>query len=89
MAKFNVEVLSLITTSEDSEAPAFEAVGLIDGASFKAQTILWGPKGTRNPFSRWLKVRRLLNLSPTLASPAVSGLQLLGPVRWSALARLS
>ena len=49
MAKFNVEVLSLIATSEDSEAPAFEAVGLIDGTSFKAQTILWGPKGAKEP----------------------------------------
>jgi len=49
MAKFNVEVLSLITTSEDSEAPAFEAVGTIDGVSFKAQTILWGPKGAKEP----------------------------------------
>jgi len=49
MAKFNVEVLSLITTSEDSEAPAFEAVGAIDGVSFKAQTILWGPKGAKEP----------------------------------------
>ena len=49
MAKFNVEVLSLIATSEDLEAPAFEAVGLIDGTSFKAQTILWGPKGAKEP----------------------------------------
>ena len=49
MAKFNVEVLSLITTAEDSEAPAFEAVGTIDGVSFKAQTILWGPRGAKEP----------------------------------------
>ena len=49
MAKFEVQVLSLISTSEDIEAPAFEAVGLIDGASFKAQTILWGPKGAKEP----------------------------------------
>lgn len=49
MAKFEVKVLSLISTSEDIEAPAFEAVGLIDGASFKAQTILWGPKGAKEP----------------------------------------
>jgi len=49
MAKFDVRILSLITTSEDPEAPAFEAVGLIDGASFKARTILWGPKGNKQP----------------------------------------
>ena len=49
MAKFNVEVLSLIQTSEEDGAPAFEAVGLIDGVSFKAQTILWGPRGAKEP----------------------------------------
>ena len=47
MAKFEVKVLSIIQTSEEDGAHAFEAVGLIDGASFKAQTILWGPKGNK------------------------------------------
>jgi len=49
MAKFDVQVLSLTTTSEEDGAPAFEAVGLIDDVSFKAQTILWGPKGNKEP----------------------------------------
>lgn len=49
MAKFDVQVLSFIQTSEEDGAPAFEAVGLIDGSSFKAQTILWGPKGNKEP----------------------------------------
>ena len=49
MAKFEVKVLSLIQTSEEDGAPAFEAAGTIDGASFKAQTILWGPRGAKEP----------------------------------------
>ena len=49
MAKFEVKVLSLIQTSEEDGAPAFEAVGLIDNVSFKAQTILWGPKNAKEP----------------------------------------
>ena len=49
MAKFEVRVLSLNSTSEDPEAPAFEATGTIDGTEFKAQTILWGPKGLKEP----------------------------------------
>ena len=49
MAKFEVQVLSLIQTSEEDGAPAFEAVGLIDGASFKARTILWGPRNAKQP----------------------------------------
>lgn len=49
MAKHDVRVLSLIQTSEEDGAPAFEALGLIDGTSFKAQTILWGPKGLKEP----------------------------------------
>jgi len=49
MAKFAIEVLSLSTTSEDSEALAFEATGTIDGAEFLARTILWGPKGNKEP----------------------------------------
>lgn len=49
MAKFEVRVLSLQSTSEDSEAPAFEATGTIDGTEFLARTILWGPKGAKEP----------------------------------------
>jgi len=49
MAKFAIEVLSLSTTSEDPEAPAFAATGTIDGADFLARTILWGPKGNKQP----------------------------------------
>ena len=49
MATFDVQVLSLLSTSDDAKAPAFEAVGLIDGASFTARTILWGPKGAKEP----------------------------------------
>ena len=49
MAKFAIKVLSLIQTSEEDGAPAFEATGAIDGTSFKAQTILWGPKGAKEP----------------------------------------
>ena len=64
MAKFKVEVLSLIQTSEEDGAPAFEAVGRIDGASFKAQTILWGPKGNKQPI---FKVVEGENLAQSLA----------------------
>jgi hypothetical protein len=47
MAKFEVQVLSLITTSEEDGAPAFEATGTIDGTEFLARTILFGPKGNK------------------------------------------
>jgi len=49
MAKFEVQVLSLSPSSEDPENPAFEATGTIDGTEFQAQTILWGPKGLKEP----------------------------------------
>ncbi len=49
MAKFDVRILSLSATSEDPEAPAFEATGTIDGADFLARTILYGPKGNKQP----------------------------------------
>lgn len=49
MAKFEVRVLSLISTSEDPESPSFHAVGTIDGEAFAAQTILYGPKGLKEP----------------------------------------
>lgn len=48
MAKHDVHVLSL-TQTEEGENPAFEATGTIDGTEFKAQTILWGPKGLKEP----------------------------------------
>ncbi len=47
MAKFEVRVLSLNSTSEDPEAPAFEATGTIDGTEFTSRTVLWGPKGAK------------------------------------------
>ena len=65
MAKFKVEVLSLIQTSEEDGAPAFEAVGLIDGTSFRAQTILWGPKGLKEPI---FKVVEGENIAQSLSS---------------------
>ena len=49
MAKFEVKVLSLVSTSDDQEAPSFSATGTIDGVAFAAQTILWGPKGAKEP----------------------------------------
>ena len=49
MAKFEVRVLTLNSTSEDPESPAFEATGTIDGEAFAAQTILYGPKGAKEP----------------------------------------
>ena len=49
MAKFDVKVLSLTSTSEDEAKPAFTATGTIDGVSFVAQTILWGPKDSKDP----------------------------------------
>jgi len=48
MAKHDVHVLSL-TQTEEGDSPAFEAAGTIDGTEFKAQTILWGPKGLKEP----------------------------------------
>jgi hypothetical protein len=48
MAKHEVRVLSLTQTAE-GDSPAFEAAGTIDGTEFKAQTILWGPKGLKEP----------------------------------------
>ena len=48
MAKHEVRVLSLTQTAE-GDSPAFEATGTIDGTEFKAQTILWGPKGLKEP----------------------------------------
>ena len=49
MAKFDVKVLSLTSTSEDEAKPAFTATGTIDGVAFTAQTILWGPKDSKEP----------------------------------------
>jgi hypothetical protein len=49
MAKFAIKVLSLIQTSEEDGAPAFDAAGTIDGVSFAASTILWGPRGAKEP----------------------------------------
>ncbi len=49
MAKFDVKVLSLLSTSKDETKPAFQAVGTIDDVSFVAQTILWGPKDSKEP----------------------------------------
>ena len=85
MAKFNVEVLSLITTSEDPEAPAFEAVGLIDGASFKAQTILWGPKGAKEPI---FKVVEGEEVAQSLAASSFSRGQRIAIARACKLVRL-
>jgi len=47
MAKFEVRVLTLNSVSDDETAPAFTATGTIDGTTFFAQTILWGPKGAK------------------------------------------
>ena len=44
MAK-TIEVLSFTQTNENS----FSAVGTCDGKSFVAATILWGPKGEKEP----------------------------------------
>ena len=49
MAKFEVRVLTLNSTSEDPEKPAYEATGTIDGEAFATQTILYGPKGAKEP----------------------------------------
>ena len=85
MAKFNVEVLSLISTSEDQEAPAFEAVGTIDGASFKAQTILWGPKGAKEPI---FKVVEGEEVAQSLSSSSFSRGQRIAIARACKMVRL-
>ena len=85
MAKFEVQVLSLIQTSEEDGAPAFEAVGLIDGASFKAQTILWGPKGLKEPI---FKVVEGENIAQSLSSSQFSRGQRIAIARACKMVRL-
>ena len=85
MAKFEVKVLSLIQTSEEDGAPAFEAVGLIDGASFKAQTILWGPKGAKEPI---FKVVEGEEVAQSLAASGFSRGQRIAIARACKLVRL-
>ena len=85
MAKFEVKVLSLIATSEDPEAPSFEATGTIDGASFKAQTILWGPKGAKEPI---FKVVEGEEVAQSLSSSSFSRGQRIAIARACKMVRL-
>jgi hypothetical protein len=85
MAKFAIEVLSLSTTSEDSEAPAFEATGTIDGAEFAARTILWGPKGNKQPL---FKVVEGEDVAQTLSSSSFTRGQRIAIARACKLVRL-
>ncbi len=85
MAKFKVEVLSLIQTSEEDGAPAFEAVGRIDGVSFKAQTILWGPKNAKEPI---FKVVEGEEVAQSLATSGFSRGQRIAIARACKLVRL-
>ena len=85
MAKFEVKVLSLFATSEDPEAPSFEATGTIDGASFKAQTILWGPKGAKEPI---FKVVEGEDVAQSLSSSSFSRGQRIAIVRACKMVRL-
>ena len=85
MATFDVQVLSLLSTSDDAKAPAFEAVGLIDGASFTARTILWGPKGAKEPI---FKVVEGEEVAQSLSSSSFSRGQRIAIARACKMVRL-
>ena len=85
MAKFEVKVLSLVSTSEEDCAPAFSASGTIDGVAFAARTILWGPKGAKEPI---FKVVEGEEVAQSLASSSFSRGQRIAIARACKLVRL-
>ena len=85
MAKFDVRILSLLSTSDDAEKPSFSATGTIDGEAFNTRTILWGPKDNKEPI---FKIVEGEELAQSLAASSVSRGQRIAIARMCKLVRL-